>query len=176
MPVPRRSQPRPLTQPLSRRSWEQAAAGFPEIPKGRNPIKIWYNPAVRCRLRTRISGSSSETRPPCAQPVRLSTGAPCPPLLQIIPLYAVITLAAGVCGGYLFKYFTGNTEVNWSKTLRGTHDNQGINEKRVASHNSRFGFRSLNKHMVTIFPFSYIPFDKIGETRRNPAYDHTPAE
>ena len=29
--------------------WEQAAAGFPEIPKGRNPYKIWYNPAiVRC--------------------------------------------------------------------------------------------------------------------------------
>ena len=109
---------------------------------------------------------------PCASRPEL----PARPLLQIIPLYAVIGLAATVCGGYMFKYFTGNTEVNWSKTLRGTHDNQGINEKRVASHNSRFGFRSLNKGTVTIFPFSYIPFGKIGETRRNPAYDHTPAE
>ena len=57
----------------------------------------------------------------------------------------------------MVKYFTGNTEVNWSKTLRGTHDNQGINEKRVASHNSRFGFRSLNKGNVSIFPFSFLP-------------------
>lgn len=27
--------------------WEQAAAGFSEIPKGKSAAKIWLNPAVR---------------------------------------------------------------------------------------------------------------------------------
>ena len=75
-----------------------------------------------------------------------------------VPLYAVIGLASAVCGGFMFKYFTGHTEVNWAKSLRGTHDNQGINEKRVASHNSRFGCRHLNKGQITIFPFNFLPF------------------
>ena len=57
----------------------------------------------------------------------------------------------------MVKYFRGNTEVNWSKELRGTHDNQGINDQRVASHNSRFGMRKINKGYMTIFPFTYIP-------------------
>ena len=96
---------------------------------------------------------------PCASRPEL----PARPLLQIIPLYAVIGLAATVCGGYMFKYFTGNTEVNWSKTLRGTHDNQGINEKRVASHNSHFGARNLNKKNFSIFPFSFVSMGTIAE-------------
>ena len=29
--------------------WEQAANGFPEIPKGKKTWDLWYNPAVRPR-------------------------------------------------------------------------------------------------------------------------------
>ena len=155
--------------------WEVAANGFPEIPKGRNWVKIWYNPAVSCCLRTRTS-CAADARTRDAAPCNVSLDRIACPLLQIIPLYAVVALSATVCGGYLIKYFSGNTEVNWAKSLRGTHDNQGINEARVASHNSRFGFRSLNKNQVAIFPFNFLPFGKIAEDRRNPAWDHKPSE
>ena len=79
----------------------------------------------------------------------------CFPPAQILPLWAVIGLAGSVCGGFMFKYFTSHTEVNWNKKNRMTHDNQGIGD--VSAHNSRFGMRKYNKHHVTIFPFSYEP-------------------
>jgi len=79
----------------------------------------------------------------------------------IIPLWATIGLASVVCGGYLVKYFGGNTDIAFSKSLRGTHDHNGLSESRVASHNSHFGFRSLNKGTVSIFPFSFKPMSKI---------------
>ena len=78
---------------------------------------------------------------------------------QIVPLWGVIGLAGFVCGGFMFKYFLGHTEVNWTKKNRMTHDNQGIDDAKVASHNSRFGMRKMNKHQVKVFPFNFIPMD-----------------
>ena len=68
-------------------------------------------------------------------------------------------MAGFVCGGFMFKYFLGHTEVNWTKKNRMTHDNQGIDDAKVASHNSRFGMRKMNKHQVKVFPFNFIPMD-----------------
>lgn len=31
--------------------WEEAAAGFPELPKGRSLRKVWIDPGVRCARR-----------------------------------------------------------------------------------------------------------------------------
>ena len=84
----------------------------------------------------------------------------------IVPLWGVIGLASVVCGGFMFKYFTGHTEVNWSKSLRMTHDNQGINEKRVATHNAHAGLRKLNKWELNIFPFHWKPVTSIIDTHR----------
>ena len=109
--------------------WEEAANGFPEIPKGKRAWALWYNPAI-------------------------------------VPLWGVIGLASVVCGGFMFKYFTGHTEVNWSKSLRMTHDNQGINEKRVATHNAHAGLRKLNKWELNIFPFHWKPVTSIIDTHR----------
>ena len=109
--------------------WEEAANGFPEIPKGKRAWALWYNPAI-------------------------------------VPLWGVIGLASVVCGGFMFKYFTGHTEVNWSKSLRMTHDNQGINEKRVATHNAHAGLRKLNKWELNIFPFHWKPVNQIVDQHR----------
>ena len=67
----------------------------------------------------------------------------------------MIGVAGSVCGGFMFKYFSSHTEVNWSKKNRMTHDNQGIGD--VSSHNSHFGMRKANKHHVTMFPFGFEP-------------------
>ena len=121
-PEPRRTRP-------AAQGWEEAANGFPEIPKGKRAWALWYNPAI-------------------------------------VPLWGVIGLASVVCGGFMFKYFTGHTEVNWSKSLRMTHDNQGINEKRVATHNAHAGLRKLNKWELNIFPFHWKPVNQIVDQHR----------
>mmetsp|Transcript_39375 Transcript_39375/g.92088 ORF Transcript_39375/g.92088 Transcript_39375/m.92088 type:complete len:136 (-) Transcript_39375:211-618(-) len=76
--------------------------------------------------------------------------------VAVSPLFAVIGAASLVCGSYLVKYFSGNSDVRWSKSLRGGHD-VGANEKRVDIHNRRYGMQSLNKKPVNIFPFNYKP-------------------
>ena len=38
------------------RSWQEAANGFPEIPKGKTIKEFWYNPAVRLSPSSRGSG------------------------------------------------------------------------------------------------------------------------
>ena len=38
-----------MTAPVETCRWEQAANGFPEIPKGKKVMDLWYNPAVRPR-------------------------------------------------------------------------------------------------------------------------------
>ena len=75
---------------------------------------------------------------------------------QIIPLWGAIGLASIVCGGFMGKYFFGHTDISWSKTMRATYDHQGLSESRVASHNSHFGMRELNKKTFSIFPFSWV--------------------
>eukprot|EP00324_Dicrateria_rotunda_P002570 CAMPEP_0206153702 /NCGR_PEP_ID=MMETSP1474-20131121/832_1 /ASSEMBLY_ACC=CAM_ASM_001110 /TAXON_ID=97495 /ORGANISM="Imantonia sp., Strain RCC918" /LENGTH=169 /DNA_ID=CAMNT_0053551625 /DNA_START=31 /DNA_END=541 /DNA_ORIENTATION=- len=109
--------------------WEQAAAGFPELPVGKTVKQIWNNPAV-------------------------------------YPLWAVIGLASCVCGGYMAKYFGGHTDIAWSKKIRATHDHNGLVESRVASHNSHFGFRSLNKMNLNIFPFKFKSMETIADAHR----------
>ena len=80
---------------------------------------------------------------------------------QIIPLWAAIGAGAALCAGFMVKYFSGHTEISFSKSMRATYDHQGLSESRVASHNTRFGFRSLNKHNVNIFPFNFLSMENI---------------
>ena len=80
---------------------------------------------------------------------------------QIVPLWGAIGLASVVCGGFMIKYFGGHTEITWSKSMRSTYDHQGLSESRVASHNSHFGARSLNKKDFAIFPFNFISMNSI---------------
>ena len=61
----------------------------------------------------------------------------------------------------MIKYFGGHTEITWSKSLRATYDHQGLSESRVASHNSHFGCRTLNKKDFSIFPFSFKSMNTI---------------
>ena len=56
----------------------------------------------------------------------------------------------------MIKYFGGHTEISFSKTMRGTYDHQGLSESRVASHNSHFGMRDINKKNLNIFPFKWV--------------------
>ena len=79
----------------------------------------------------------------------------------IVPLWGAIGLASVVCGGFMIKYFAGHTEISWSKTMRATYDHQGLSESRVASHNSHFGMRDLNKRDVNVFPFKFMAMDNI---------------
>ena len=79
----------------------------------------------------------------------------------IVPLWGAIGLASVVCGGFIIKYFAGHTEISWSKTMRATYDHQGLSESRVASHNSHFGMRDLNKRDVNVFPFKFMAMDNI---------------
>jgi len=81
----------------------------------------------------------------------------------IVPLWAAMGLASVVCGGFLIKYFSGHTEITWSKSLRSTYDHQGLSESRVASHNSHFGCRNLNKKDFNIFPFKWVSMGSIAE-------------
>ena len=82
-------------------------------------------------------------------------------VLQIIPLWVSIGFGAVLCGGFIVKYFAGHTEISFSKSMRATYDHQGLSESRVASHNSHFGFRSLNKMNLNIFPFKFLSMENI---------------
>ena len=75
-------------------------------------------------------------------------------------------MASLVCGGFLVKYFAGHTEISWSKSMRATFDHQGLSESRVASHNSHFGFRSLNKGDFSIFPFTWKSMSTIANKHK----------
>mmetsp|Transcript_8121 Transcript_8121/g.16464 ORF Transcript_8121/g.16464 Transcript_8121/m.16464 type:complete len:129 (-) Transcript_8121:330-716(-) len=84
----------------------------------------------------------------------------------IIPLWGAIGLAGFVCGGFMIKYFGGHTEIAWSKSLRATFDHQGLSESRVASHNSHFGMREMNKKNINIFPFNYLAMQTITDKHK----------
>ena len=84
----------------------------------------------------------------------------------IVPLWATIGLASVVCGGFMIKYFGGHTEISFSKTMRGTYDHQGLSESRVASHNSHFGMRDINKKNLNIFPFKWVSMSNIIDKRK----------
>ncbi|KAL1524836.1 hypothetical protein AB1Y20_019716 [Prymnesium parvum] len=79
----------------------------------------------------------------------------------ILPLWGTIGLATIVCGGFMTKYFCGHTDITFSPTVRGTFDHSGLSESRCASHNTRFGFRTLNKNPINIFPFNFKPMSMI---------------
>ena len=61
----------------------------------------------------------------------------------------------------MIKYFSGHTEVSWSKSMRATYDHQGLSESRVASHNSHFGMRDMNKRDITFFPFKFLSMKRV---------------
>lgn len=63
----------------------------------------------------------------------------------------------------MIKYFSGHTEISWSKTMRSTYDHQGLSESRVASHNSHFGMRTMNKRDINIFPFKFESMQHIAK-------------
>jgi hypothetical protein len=84
----------------------------------------------------------------------------------IIPLWSAIGLASVVCGGFMIKYFSGHTEVSWSKSMRATYDHQGLSESRVASHNSHFGMRDMNKRDITFFPFKFLSMKHIADKHK----------
>ena len=97
----------------------------------------------------------------------------------------MIGLASAVCGGFLFKYFAGHTDIALSRAVRTSppaqpppprrrrrassptlaarsqvradHNHQGGTDGRVESHNSRFGMREMNKRTINIFPFNWKP-------------------
>lgn len=54
-------------------------------------------------------------------------------------------------------------KATWSKSMRATYDHQGLSESRVASHNSHFGFRTLNKKDFSIFPFKFYSMETIAQ-------------
>lgn len=120
----------PKAESTSSMGWEEAAANFPEIPKGRSARKIWMDAGT-------------------------------------YPLFAVIGLASAVCGGFLFKYFAGHTDIALSRAVRADHNHQGGTDGRVESHNSRFGMREMNKRTITIFPFNWKPKSAIIEQHRS---------
>lgn len=75
------------------------------------------------------------------------------------PIFAVVGFAAAVCGGYLIKYFSGNTDIAFSKAVRMDPNHQGGTDSRVTAHNSRFGMREINKRTFKIFPFNWTSKD-----------------
>ena len=48
---------------------------------------------------------------------------------------------------------------------------QGLSESRVASHNSHFGARSLNKKDFKIFPFTFTSMGSIAERHSVPVQE-----
>jgi len=66
----------------------------------------------------------------------------------------------------MIKYFAGHTEISWSKTMRATFDHQGLSESRVASHNSHFGMREINKKNIQIFPFNFLAMQTIADKHK----------
>ena len=86
--------------------------------------------------------------------------------VAVTPLFATIGLASVVCGGFLTKYFAGHTDIAFSKTMRQTYDHSGLSESRTASHNTHFGFRSLNKTTLNIFPFNFKPMSRVIDEHR----------
>lgn len=77
-----------------------------------------------------------------------------------MPIYIVVVFAAGLCGFFLYKYFTAHTEIAFGKTMRSTYDHQGLSEHRANAHDRRLlypGMRERNKRDVKMFPFNFIP-------------------
>jgi len=86
----------------------------------------------------------------------------------VVPLYVVVVVAGGLCGFFMYRYFTRHVEIAWSKGMRGEYDHTGLDESRSSSHDRRLlypGMRDRNKRDVTMFPFSFIPMHKIAEKR-----------
>lgn len=86
----------------------------------------------------------------------------------IVPLYGVLGLATGLMCFFMYKYFSQHTEIAWSKSMRGTFDHTGLDERKANSHSNRLlypGMRERNKRDVNIFPFNFVPMNKIAEKR-----------
>jgi hypothetical protein len=85
----------------------------------------------------------------------------------VVPIFAVIAVAAGLCGFFMYRYFTANVEIAWSKSVRATYDHTGFGS-RADKHDNRLlypGMRDRNKRPVSMYPFNFIPMQSIVEKR-----------
>lgn len=82
----------------------------------------------------------------------------------IVPLFVPIIAASTLMLGFLYRYFSSNVEIAWSKEMRQTYDHTGLNEHRAEEHSKRLLFRGMmerNKSPVTMFPFNFEPLHSI---------------
>ena len=82
----------------------------------------------------------------------------------VVPLYAVIGVASFVCSFFMYRYFSGHTEIAWSKSMRATYDHQGMSDHRADTHTNRLmypGMMRMNKMNIQIFPFNFVPMQEI---------------
>lgn len=79
----------------------------------------------------------------------------------IIPLYAVSIGAASLTTYFMYRYFGSHTEIAWGKTMRGTYDHTGLDERRADKHSKRLLYSGIQegscKREVNIFPFNFVP-------------------
>jgi len=86
----------------------------------------------------------------------------------IVPLFVPIIAASTLMLGFLYRYFSSNVEIAWSKQMRMTYDHTGLNEHRAEEHSKRLLFRGMmerNKSPVTVFPFNFEPMHSIRDRR-----------
>ena len=61
----------------------------------------------------------------------------------------------------MYRYFGSHTEIAWGKTMRGTYDHTGLDERRADKHSKRLLYSGIQegscKREVNIFPFNFVP-------------------
>lgn len=86
----------------------------------------------------------------------------------IVPLFAPIVVAGGLCTWYMYRYFSANVEIAWSKEMRGKFDHTGFDDRRADKHSNRLlypGIQERAKKSVRMFPFNFVPIHEIREAR-----------
>lgn len=82
----------------------------------------------------------------------------------IVPLFFPVIAASALMLGFLYRYFSGNVEIAWSKEMRGTYDHTGLNDHRSEEHTKRLLYRGMmerKEQPVKIFPFNFEPIHSI---------------
>jgi hypothetical protein len=87
----------------------------------------------------------------------------------VVPIFVVVGAAAVLCVWFMFKFFSVNVEVAFSKEMRGKFDHTGLSDHRAEGHTNRLlypGMRERNKSEVNMFPFSFVPMASIANKHR----------
>lgn len=85
----------------------------------------------------------------------------------VVPIYVVVVFASALMCFFLYKYFACHVDIAFSKSVRGEYDHTG-HGNRADTHDKRLlypGMRDRNKREVVMFPFNFIPMQKIAENR-----------